>query len=162
MSGCVTVTGPPRPICSRKRGITLPALPNKAAPLALFGPSALEPNVLVLRIQPDEGITLRFVSKVPGPTTVLRPVNMDFRYGTTFGHAAPEAYERLLLDVMLGDPTLFTRADEVDWSWRYFDPVLAAWKAEGTKDLPTYAAGTWGPAAAEKLITRDGRRWRSP
>jgi len=134
----------------------------KAAPLALFGPSAPEPNVLVLRIQPDEGITLRFVSKVPGPTTVLRPVAMDFRYGTTFGHAAPEAYERLLLDVMLGDPTLFTRADEVDWSWRYFDPVLAAWKAEGTKDLPTYAAGTWGPAAAEKLITRDGRRWRSP
>jgi glucose-6-phosphate 1-dehydrogenase len=134
----------------------------KPAPLALFGPTAPEPNVLVLRIQPDEGITLRFVSKVPGPTTVLRPVNMDFRYGTTFGHAAPEAYERLLLDVMLGDPTLFTRADEVDWSWRYFDPVLAAWKAEGTKDLPTYAAGTWGPAAAEKLITRDGRRWRSP
>ncbi|MDO9019453.1 MAG: glucose-6-phosphate dehydrogenase [Deltaproteobacteria bacterium] len=134
----------------------------KPAPLALFGPSAPEPNVLVLRIQPDEGITLRFVSKVPGPTTVLRPVNMDFRYGTTFGHVAPEAYERLLLDVMLGDPTLFTRADEVDWSWRYFDPVLAAWKADGPKTLPTYASGTWGPAAAEKLITRDGRRWRSP
>jgi glucose-6-phosphate 1-dehydrogenase len=134
----------------------------KAAPLALFGDVAQEPNVLALRIQPDEGITLRFASKVPGPTTVLRPVNMDFRYGSTFGHAAPEAYERLLLDVMLGDATLFTRADEVDWSWRFFDPVLAAWAEERPDALPRYAAGTWGPAGADELIARDGRRWRSP
>jgi glucose-6-phosphate 1-dehydrogenase len=134
----------------------------KPVPLPLFGATAPEPNVLALRIQPDEGISLRFASKVPGPTTVLRPVNMDFRYGTSFGNAGPEAYERLLLDVMLGDPTLFTRADEVDWSWRFFDPVLAAWAAERPDSLPTYHAGSWGPSAADTLITRDGRRWRSP
>jgi glucose-6-phosphate 1-dehydrogenase len=144
------------------RRVTEIAVHFKAAPLALFGEKQPEPNVLALRIQPDEGITLRFVSKVPGPTTVLRPVNMDFRYGTTFGTTGIEAYERLLLDVMLGDATLFTRADEVDASWRYFDPILAAWKADGAKDIPTYAAGTWGPAAADELIARDGHRWRSP
>jgi glucose-6-phosphate 1-dehydrogenase len=144
------------------RRVTEIAVHFKAAPLALFGEKQPEPNVLALRIQPDEGITLRFVSKVPGPTTVLRPVNMDFRYGTTFGTTGIEAYERLLLDVMLGDATLFTRADEVDASWRYFDPVLAAWKADGAATLPTYTAGTWGPAAADELIARDGHKWRSP
>jgi len=144
------------------RRVTEISMHFKAAPLALFGPSAPEPNVLALRIQPDEGITLRFVSKVPGPTTVLRPVSMDFRYGTTFGLSPPEAYERLLLDVMLGDATLFTRADEVDWSWRFFDPLLAAWKAAGRCEPEGYTAGSWGPAGANELIARDGRRWRSP
>ena len=144
------------------RRVTEISVHFKGAPLALFGPAPPEPNVLALRIQPDEGITLRFVSKVPGPSTVLRPVNMDFRYGTSFGLAAPEAYERLLLDVMLGDATLFTRADEVDWSWRFFDPILAAWKAQGRSEPEPYAAGSWGPGEANELIARDGRRWRSP
>lgn len=144
------------------RRVTEISVHFRGVPLALFGASAAEPNVLALRIQPDEGITLRFVSKVPGPTTVLRPVSMDFRYGATFGNTGPEAYERLLLDVMLGDATLFTRADEVDWSWRYFDPVLAHWKSEGAPEPSGYHAGTWGPAAADELVTRDGRRWRSP
>lgn len=144
------------------RRVTEISMHFKAAPLSLFGASAPEPNVLALRIQPDEGITLRFVSKVPGPTTVLRPVSMDFRYGTTFGLSPPEAYERLLLDVMLGDATLFTRADEVDWSWRFFDPLLSAWKAAGRCEPDGYPAGSWGPSEAAELIARDGRRWRSP
>jgi glucose-6-phosphate 1-dehydrogenase len=121
---------------------------------------AVEPDVLAIRIQPDEGIGLRFVAKVPGPTMTLRPVTMDFRYGATFGGSGPEAYERLILDAMLGDPTLFARADEVSAAWRFITPILEGWAGQPPPALPNYAAGTWGPAAATELIERDGRSWR--
>jgi glucose-6-phosphate 1-dehydrogenase len=120
----------------------------------------IDTDVLALRIQPDDGISLRFVAKVPGPAMTLRPVNMDFRYGTTFGKASPEAYERLLLDAMIGDPTLFARADEVHGAWQFITPILEAWAAAPPPALPNYAAGTWGPDAANVLIERDGRQWR--
>jgi glucose-6-phosphate 1-dehydrogenase len=127
--------------------------------LAQEGP--VEPDVLGIRIQPDEGIALRFVAKVPGPTMTLRPVTMDFRYGSTFGGSGPEAYERLILDAMLGDPTLFARSDEVSAAWHFVTPILEAWHGDqGVKDLPPYAAGTWGPQEAADLIERDGRTWR--
>jgi glucose-6-phosphate 1-dehydrogenase len=127
--------------------------------LAQDGPVA--PDVLAIRIQPDEGIALRFVAKVPGQSMTLRPVTMDFRYGSTFGGSGPEAYERLILDAMLGDPTLFARSDEVSAAWRFVTPVLEAWKCDTvTRDLPPYPAGTWGPQAAADLIERDGRVWR--
>ncbi len=133
--------------------------------LAAAGPAGREddnvaPDVLAIRIQPDEGIGLRFVAKVPGPSMTLRPVTMDFRYGSTFGGSGPEAYERLILDAMLGDPTLFARADEVSAAWQFITPVLEAWHQSGIKDLPAYTAGTWGPHEAADLIERDGRSWR--
>ncbi len=131
----------------------------RPVPHRLFPELPPEGNLLALRVQPDEGISLRFTAKAPGSHNALRPVAMDFRYGSTFGGAGPEAYERLLLDVMLGDATLFTRADEVDASWRYFDPVLAAWAKDGPPHA--YAAGSWGPAEADALLARDGRRWRA-
>jgi glucose-6-phosphate 1-dehydrogenase len=120
----------------------------------------VEPDVLAIRIQPDEGIALRFVAKVPGPTMTLRPVTMDFRYGSTFGGSGPEAYERLILDAMLGDPTLFARADEVSAAWRFVTPILEAWARQPAPEFPSYAAGTWGPKAADDLIEREGRAWR--
>jgi glucose-6-phosphate 1-dehydrogenase len=126
--------------------------------LAQAGP--VEPDVLAIRIQPDEGIALRFVAKVPGPTMTLRPVTMDFRYGSTFGGSGPEAYERLILDAMLGDPTLFARSDEVSAAWRFITPVLEAWAKMPPPVFPNYPAGTWGPQAANDLIERDGRSWR--
>ena len=122
--------------------------------------SDVEPDVLAIRIQPDEGIGLRFVAKVPGPSMTLRPVTMDFRYGSTFGGSGPEAYERLILDAMLGDPTLFARADEVSAAWRFMTPILEAWEKAPPPGFPNYAAGTWGPKAAFDLIERDGRAWR--
>jgi glucose-6-phosphate 1-dehydrogenase len=126
--------------------------------LAQQGP--VDPDVLAIRIQPDEGIGLRFVAKVPGPTMTLRPVTMDFRYGSTFGGSGPEAYERLILDAMLGDPTLFARTDEVNAAWRFITPILDAWSKAPPPQLPGYPSGTWGPAAATDLIERDGRSWR--
>jgi len=121
----------------------------------------LDANSLTLRIQPDEGITLRFESKVPGSAPRIRPVAMDFRYGTSFGEEPPEAYERLILDAILGDSTLFIRRDEVEASWSYIDRLEEAWQAgEDSTQLPTYRAGTWGPAEADALLARDGRAWR--
>jgi glucose-6-phosphate 1-dehydrogenase len=122
--------------------------------------SHVEPDVLAIRIQPDEGIALRFVAKVPGPTMTLRPVTMDFRYGSTFGGSGPEAYERLILDAMLGDPTLFARADEVSAAWKYITPIHQAWATAPPPEFPNYPAGTWGPQASTDLIARDGRSWR--
>lgn len=123
--------------------------------------AGLEPNRLVLRVQPDEGITLQFGAKVPGPAMQLRSVNMDFLYGSSFLTASPDAYERLLLDCMLGDRTLFMRADEVEQAWTFVTPIIEAWERE-TPRFPNYTAGTWGPAAAEQLIRRDGRQWHRP
>jgi len=130
-------------------------------PHALFGAMQGEAarNVLAIRIQPDEGISMRFNSKVPGEGMRVRTVNMDFRYGQAFGAEPPEAYERLLLDSMIGDATLFTRADEVDTAWRLVTEILEGWK-EWPSDPSFYEAGSWGPQAAEDLIGADGRHWR--
>ncbi|HEX2040431.1 MAG TPA: glucose-6-phosphate dehydrogenase [Acidimicrobiales bacterium] len=121
----------------------------------------LGPNALVLRIQPDEGITLRFGAKVPGQTFRVRTVSMDFSYGAAFLEETPEAYERLLLDAMVGDPTLFIRTDEVEQAWRVVAPLLEAWE-DPQLPLARYAAGTWGPREADRLLLQDGRRWRTP
>jgi glucose-6-phosphate 1-dehydrogenase len=132
-------------------------------PLALFQdlePDAMTPNVLAMRIQPDEGTSLQFVAKVPGQGFQLQPVYMDFLYGTSFGRASADAYERLLLDVMVGDSTLFTRRDEVEQEWEIVTPILKAWQEQRAPDFPNYEAGTWGPAQAIELVKRDHRRWR--
>jgi glucose-6-phosphate 1-dehydrogenase len=122
---------------------------------------SMQPNVLAIRIQPDEGISLKFDSKVPGPSVRISPVTMEFRYATSFGAEPPEAYERLLLETMLGDSTLFARRDEVETAWSWLDPLLAAWAAD-PRPPDFYPAGTWGPESAEGLIERDGRKWRRP
>jgi len=123
--------------------------------------SPLEPNVLTVRIQPDEGLSLRIATKLPGPKVRIYPVKMDFRYGTTFGDQSPEAYERLLLDVMAGDATLFMRRDAVEASWTWIQNVLDAWSAKPTRWLPLHPAGTWGPLEADRMIGADGRAWRT-
>ena len=122
----------------------------------------IAPNMLVLRIQPDEGITLRFNAKVPGQTQRIRGVNMDFLYGSAFLNESPEAYERLIHDCMLGDATLFAREDEVDEAWRICDAVLDGWRTHPPDDdsCPNYEAGTWGPQEAHDFMARDGRAWR--
>jgi glucose-6-phosphate 1-dehydrogenase len=145
--------------------VTEIAIHFKAAPLPLFGEAMeqMTPNQLIIRIQPDEGITLRFAAKVPGQVTNIRDVNMDFRYGASFGVQLAEAYERLLLDCILGDSTLYARKDMTERGWEIVMPILDEW-AE-TKDqvnFPNYEAGTWGPKEADTLIEKDGRRWRRP
>ena len=134
------------------------AVQFKPVPHMLFGDTA--PNLLALRIQPDEGISLQFEAKVPGPTARHRPVNMDFRYGTAFATAPAEAYQRLLLDVMLGDGTLFARRDEVEAAWTLMAPLIETWETLAPDDFPNYEAGTWGPEAADRLLVDAGRRWR--
>jgi glucose-6-phosphate 1-dehydrogenase len=115
-------------------------------------------NALVIRVQPDEGITVRFGSKVPGSAMEVRDVNMDFAYGESFTESSPEAYERLLLDVLVGDPPLFPRQREVELSWMILDPIEEYWA--GHAKPQQYPAGTPGPAGADALIARDGRAWR--
>ncbi|CAN5854759.1 glucose-6-phosphate dehydrogenase [soil metagenome] len=143
------------------------AIEFKRPPLMLFGESATppEPNLLALRIQPDEGIMLRFAAKVPELGLDVRSVNMDFTYGTSFTKDAPEAYETLLLDAMLGDASLFTRADEVEAAWGIVSPMIDVWRGwdeagDPDADICFYEAGGWGPAEADRLIESDGRRWR--
>jgi glucose-6-phosphate 1-dehydrogenase len=138
------------------------AIQFKTVPTMLFADTPMhdiEANVLAIKIQPDEGITLKFGSKVPGQQQI-RPVTMDFRYGSSFGVASPEAYERLLLDCMLGDGTLFTRRDEVEASWSLITPIHQGWESGPPQPFPNYEAGTWGPAAADEFMARDGRAWR--
>ncbi len=146
------------------RRVTEIAIQFKKVPHGLFRApdGGISPNVLTMRIQPDEGIALRFTTKEPGQATILRDVAMDFRYGAAFGSNTPEAYERLLLDAMRGEATLFTRRDEVEEQWSYMDHVLDAWRAEASAPPPAYPAGTWGPEQADDLLARDGRRWRKP
>ncbi len=147
-----------------KKKVTEIALNFRALPHPLFRdvPGAAEqPNALLLRIQPDEGIAMRFATKVPGQTTAIREVAMDFRYGTAFGEESPEAYERLLLDAMRADATLFTRDDEVEAQWTYVDPILAAWR-DGEPRLSTYESGSWGPSEAKALLAVEGHRWSKP
>ena len=139
------------------------AVTFKRAPLALFqhlDPDSMTPNVLAIRIQPDEGMSLKFVAKVPGQGIRTQPVHMDFLYGASFSRQSPDAYERLLLDVMLGDSTLFTRRDEVEAEWSIVTPILDAWQEQQAPRFPNYESGTWGPQAAVDLIGRDGRSWR--
>jgi glucose-6-phosphate 1-dehydrogenase len=139
--------------------VTEIAIRFRHVPQRLFG--ATEPNTLVLRIQPDEGISLKFSSKIPGQAVNIRPVNMEFQYGTSFGQRSPEAYERLLLDAMLGDSTLYSRGDMVEESWKLVMPILDVW-AQPESLLPLYVAGSWGPAEADAFLERDGRQWRRP
>jgi glucose-6-phosphate 1-dehydrogenase len=120
----------------------------------------LEPNVLVLRIQPEEGISLKIGAKVPGSGFEVSSVNMDLLYGTAFLEEAPDAYQRLLLDLMLGDPTLFIRADEAEGAWAILEPVMRAWSE--SREVAAYPAGTWAPKEADELLERDGREWRRP
>jgi glucose-6-phosphate 1-dehydrogenase len=119
----------------------------------------LEHNVLSIQVQPKEGMSLRISSKQPGPRFRVRPVEMDFTYDSSFGVASPEAYERLLLDVMKGDPTLFTRNDEIEESWELLAPIFEVWEGATPTPLCTYEAGTWGPAAADELLQRAGHKW---
>lgn len=142
--------------------VTEIAIHFKEAPHLLFSQLAeqqLEPNVLVVRVQPDEGITLRIGAKIPGQVTRIRWVNMDFRYGASFGVSSPEAYERLLLDCILGDSTLYARRDMTERGWEIVMPVLEVWQ-DTKPDFPNYEAGTWGPQSAEEFLEADGRRWR--
>ncbi|MEI8124983.1 MAG: glucose-6-phosphate dehydrogenase [Parachlamydiaceae bacterium] len=138
------------------------AIVFKNAPGYLFHTNTRknEPNTLVIRIQPDEGISLKMNCKIPGFTSLIQPVKMDFQYGTYFGATPPEAYERLICDCMSGDSTLFARADEALASWRLLTPLLNFWQSQKPADFPNYPSGSWGPKAAEALITRDGRQWR--
>jgi glucose-6-phosphate 1-dehydrogenase len=143
--------------------VTEVAIQFRRPPLALFrnaGP--MEANLLTLRIQPDESISLSFGAKLPGPVVQVRPVTMDFNYESAFGVPSPEAYELLLLDCMLGDPTLFARKDTVEVSWSLVGPILKAWDNTPRTDFPNYAAGTWGPKEGDELLSRDGRAWRKP
>ena len=117
---------------------------------------------LVIQIQPQEGIILKFMAKEPGSPLRLQPVDMRFCYADAFGKASPGAYETLLRDLMLGDATLFMRSDQVAAAWKLLTPVLDAWGANPAPDFPNYTAGSWGPEAAERLIARDGRAWLTP
>ena len=145
------------------RRVTEVAVVFKRAPHQPFAASSTEElthNALVIRVQPDEGMTMRFGSKVPGTAMEIRDVNMDFAYGGSFTEDSPEAYERLILDVLLGDPPLFPRHEEVELSWQILDPILEHWESKGRPD--TYRSGTWGPPSADKMLARDGRVWRRP
>ena len=122
----------------------------------------LDANALVLRLQPNEGISLRFNGKVPGMSLGVRPVRMHFSYGADFGAYTPEAYERLLLEAMAGDATLFIRRDEVETAWGIVDSIRASWEGKPLTNREFYAAGTWGPVAAEDLLAQSGHVWRDP
>ncbi|GAB3226145.1 glucose-6-phosphate dehydrogenase [Kineococcus gypseus] len=145
------------------RRVTEIAVVFKRAPHLPFERTATEElgqNALVIRVQPDEGVTLRFGSKVPGTAMEVRDVTMDFGYGHAFTESSPEAYERLILDVLLGDPPLFPRHEEVELSWKILDPIIEFWARNGAPE--PYASGTWGPASATAMLERTGRAWRRP
>ncbi len=140
------------------------AIQMRRPPLEIFRrvtPTSVAPNLLIINVQPEEGISVRFEAKLPGTKMQLAPVMMSFRYGTAFGGSVPEAYETLLLDAMLGDPTLFARHDFVERSWELITPVHEQWKKDNAASIPTYEAGEWAPREADELMARDGRRWRT-
>ena len=148
-----------------KQRTTEIAIQFKQVPLPLFDWRNLAgdaPNVLTLRLQPDEGINLSFGAKVPGPINEIAPVNMEFCYADAFGSEPPEAYERLLLDCMIGDATLFTRSDEALAQWEFTTDIMQAWSENPVTSLPLYAPGTWGPQGADEFIEQDGRKWLNP
>ena len=152
--------------CGKRLGkrVTEIAVVFKRAPHLPFEQTAvreLGKNAIVIRVQPDEGVTMRFGAKVPGGSTMeVRDVNMDFSYGRSFTENSPEAYERLILDVLLGDPPLFPTTEEVNLSWEILDPIEQFWSTLGQPQA--YRAGTWGPAQADEMLARDGRHWRMP
>ena len=140
------------------------AIQFRRPPLHIFkriSPTAVAPNLLIVNVQPDEGISVRFEAKLPGTRMQLAPVMMNFRYGSAFGVPVPEAYETLLLDAMLGDATLYARHDFVETSWGLITPIHESWAASGDTDIPTYEAGEWGPPEANAMMAADGRRWRT-
>jgi len=147
------------------------AVQFRSPPHLMFGHltrEAMRPNTLVMRVQPNEGVSLNFEVKVPGAAVALTsnieiaPVDMEFDYANAFGEISAPAYETLLLDVMIGEATLFTRSDEVEAAWRVIDPLIQYWEANPPKRMPGYAAGTWGPREADELIEEDGVEWREP
>ena len=143
--------------------VTEIAVVFKKAPHLPFDTTATEElgqNAVVIRVQPDEGITMRFGAKVPGAQMEVRDVTMDFGYGSAFTESSPEAYERLILDVLLGEPPLFPRHEEVELSWQILDPIEAWWRRHGKPD--PYPSGGWGPASSDRMLARDGRVWRKP
>ena len=145
------------------RRVTEVAVVFKKAPHQIFSPTStqeLSNNAIVFRIQPDEGMTVRFGSKVPGTSLEVRDVTMDFAYGDSFTEASPEAYERLILDVLLGDPPLFPRHEEVDLQWKILDPIMEHWAKSGAPEQ--YVSGGWGPQSAYDMMSHDGRMWRRP
>jgi glucose-6-phosphate 1-dehydrogenase len=123
-------------------------------------PAGTPPNVLTFRIQPEEGISMGFNSKIPGPSTDMRTVNMDFSYGSAFGEELPDAYERLLLNAMVGDSTLYMRKDEVDSAWAFITEILNGWRDTGQPELSFYRAGSSGPETAVRLLGTSERKWR--
>ena len=142
--------------------VTEIAIQFKQVPLSLFdwdNVAGTSPNTLVINIQPDEGISLSFGAKKPGPIDQIEPVQMDFSYAESFGADPPEAYERLLLDSMNGDTTLFTRSDEVLEAWEFVNNIVEAWIDHPADEIPNYAPGTWGPPEFEEFIQNDGRSW---
>jgi glucose-6-phosphate 1-dehydrogenase len=143
--------------------VTEIAIEFNSAPLAIFKGEepGRAPNLLIVRLQPEEGISLKFLSKRPGAGMSLRPVSMDFNYGSSFGERSPSAYETLLLDAIVGDATLYTRQDMVEASWAVVEPIQTAWR-ESRFDFPNYAAGSWGPAASDAMLARRGHVWRRP
>jgi glucose-6-phosphate 1-dehydrogenase len=146
-----------------KRGSEV-AIQFKDVPQVLFNANPtvpLEPTVLALRVQPEEGLSMRIASKLPGPKVRIYPVKMEFNYSSSFGGESPEAYERLLLDVMAGDATLFMRRDAVEAAWQWVMPILKHWEGKRVLDIPEYQCGTWGPVEADRLIDADGRHWRT-
>jgi glucose-6-phosphate 1-dehydrogenase len=147
------------------RRVTEIAIQFKRPPLLLFKAHAVEdvsPNVLVMRIQPDEGVSLTFEVKPPGHDMVIRPLSLDFNYAEAFGNSPPEAYETLLEDCIEGDSTLFTRHDWVELAWSLMDPIIQVWQLSKPKNFPNYEAGSWGPKEADEFMAREGRRWRRP
>ncbi len=130
-------------------------------PFPLADTQELGHNAVVIRVQPDEGVSVQFGAKVPGTQMEVRDVTMDFGYGHAFTENSPEAYERLILDVLLGDPPLFPHSKEVELSWRVLDPILQHWESGDSQPDP-YRPGTWGPDSAHEMLARDGRTWRRP
>jgi glucose-6-phosphate 1-dehydrogenase len=145
-----------------RRKLTEIAVTLKPVPHLAFqssGSVGVQPNQIILTVQPDEGVSVSLGAKIPGTRMRIRPVNMEFRYGTSFVSESPEAYERLILDAMRGDATLFTRGDEIEALWGIIDPILEAWHADTTSEIPQYPAGSAGPAEADLLLA-PGHRWR--
>ena len=145
------------------RKLTEIAVQLKPVPHLAFqdtGSIGVQANTIVVTIQPDEGVSVSLEAKIPGTLMRLRSVNMEYRYGTVFLSQSPESYERLILDAMRGDATLFTRDDEIEALWGIVDPILAAWEADAYSPIPQYPAGSKGPIEANALVEADGRRWR--